>query len=239
MCFAGPHFPWSPPFAPPAPLRPSLQTPPQWISSLCSPASQLLWRGPTSRVRASSATAPHLPDADRRTRHTARDDGGQTRDLPGSDTIVLHSTCLYTRAAGQHYAWRCRTCCLRANENPRPLRYLIFRGSIPHPRQSLCTLRNHRRQWPRNTRYQAGRYPLTWAGLSPAGSHQLCLAHSFDHLVGEGEQLWRNVDAERLGGVEIDHQSELGGLNDRHLRRVGATSQLSKVHGLPVGSQRR
>src|SRR5437763_10895557 len=29
-------------------------------------------------------------DADRRTRHTARDDGGQTRDLPGSDTILLH-----------------------------------------------------------------------------------------------------------------------------------------------------
>src|SRR2546429_793504 len=26
--------------------------------------------------------------------------------------------------------------------------------------QSLCTLRNHCRQWPRNTRYQAGRYPL-------------------------------------------------------------------------------
>jgi hypothetical protein len=25
----------------------------------------------------------------------------------------------------------------------------------------------------RNTRYQAGCYPLTWAGLSPAGSHQL------------------------------------------------------------------
>src|SRR6516165_8055437 len=30
----------------------------------CSPASQLLWRGPTSHARASSATAPHLPDAD-------------------------------------------------------------------------------------------------------------------------------------------------------------------------------
>src|SRR5439155_3938592 len=26
--------------------------------------------------------------------------------------------------------------------------------------------------------------PFTWAGLSPAGSHQLCLAHSFNHLVG-------------------------------------------------------
>src|SRR6266567_3472797 len=87
-CFAGPHSPWSPPFAPPAPLRPPLQTPPQWISSLCSPASSLLWRGPTSRVRASSATAPHLPDADRRTRHQL-DADGQTRDLPASDAIRL------------------------------------------------------------------------------------------------------------------------------------------------------
>src|SRR5438309_6812670 len=26
--------------------------------------------------------------------------------------------------------------------------------------------------------------PFTWAGLAPAGSHQLCLAHSLDHLVG-------------------------------------------------------
>src|SRR5215211_3939061 len=49
--------------------------------------------------------------------------------------------------------------CLRANENPRPLRWLIFRGSIPHPMQSLCTLRNHCRQWPRNTRYQADATP--------------------------------------------------------------------------------
>src|SRR5580692_2078014 len=53
-------------------------------------ASQLLWRGPTSRARASSATAPRLPDADRRTRCTSLDNDGQTRDLPGSDTIPLH-----------------------------------------------------------------------------------------------------------------------------------------------------
>src|SRR5215510_1328276 len=47
---------------------------------------------------------------------------------------------------------------------------------------------------------------LTWAGLAPAGSHQLCLAHSFDDLVGAGEQHWRHVEAERLGGFEVDHQ---------------------------------
>jgi hypothetical protein len=44
-----------PPFAPPAP-RP--------VARLCSSASQLLWRSLTSHVRASSATAPRLPDAD-------------------------------------------------------------------------------------------------------------------------------------------------------------------------------
>jgi hypothetical protein len=44
-CVAGPHSPWSPPFAPPAPQR---------FAPLCSSASQLLWRSATSRARASS-----------------------------------------------------------------------------------------------------------------------------------------------------------------------------------------
>src|SRR5262245_49481988 len=100
--------------------------------------------------------APHLPDADRPS-HATPD--GQTRDLPGSGAIPLHVMWPLTPAGRQHLAWRCRTCCLRANENPRPLRCLIFRGSIPHPMQSLCTLRNHRRRWPRNTRYQADATP--------------------------------------------------------------------------------
>ena len=56
-CVAGPCSPWSPPFAPPPPLP---------VSRLCSPASSLLWRGLTSHARASSATAPRLPDADQR-----------------------------------------------------------------------------------------------------------------------------------------------------------------------------
>src|SRR5207249_6343270 len=55
-CFAGSRFPWPLPFAPPTPQR---NAPP------CSSASLLLWRSPTSHVRASSATAPRLPDADR------------------------------------------------------------------------------------------------------------------------------------------------------------------------------
>src|ERR1700686_2066290 len=60
--------------------------------------------------------------------------------------------------------------------------------------QSLCTLRGHCRQAPRNIRYQAGATPYSdrsstgW--IAPA-----CLAHSFDHLVGAGEQRLRGGDA--------------------------------------------
>src|SRR4029077_1410192 len=47
---------------------------------------------------------------------------------------------------------------------------------------------------------------LTWAGLPPAGSRQLCLAHSFNHLVGAGEQTIPHGEAEGLCGFEVDHQ---------------------------------
>src|SRR6516164_3319166 len=85
--FADSHFPWSPPFAPPAPQR---------IAPLCSPASQLLWWSPTSHARASSATAPRLPDADQNIFVT-----GQTRDIPGSDAILLRVMWSSTRAGRQ------------------------------------------------------------------------------------------------------------------------------------------
>jgi hypothetical protein len=35
-------------------------------------------------------------------------------------------------------------------------------------------------------------------------------AASFDHLVGAGKQRRWDVDAERLGGLEINHQFEFG-----------------------------
>ena len=63
-CLVDPHSPWPMPLAPPTPLR---------TTPLCSPASQLLWQQ-ASRVRASSATAPHLPDAGRNGSEPLRSD---------------------------------------------------------------------------------------------------------------------------------------------------------------------
>src|SRR3954469_25085114 len=56
---------------------------------------------------------------------------------------------------------------------------------------------------------------LTWAGLPPAGSHQLCLAQSFDHLVGERKQLVRHVETQRFGSPEVNHEFDFGGAHDR------------------------
>src|SRR4051795_3587273 len=58
-CGPGPRSPRPPPFAPPTPRT---------VARRCSPASPLLGRGLTSPVRASSATAPRLPDADQTAR---------------------------------------------------------------------------------------------------------------------------------------------------------------------------
>ena len=50
----------------------------------------------------------------------------------------------------------------------------------------------------------SGRYSLTWTGLPPAGSHQLCLAHSFNHFIGACEQCGWHVEAEHLCRGEIN-----------------------------------
>src|ERR1700751_2397770 len=54
-CSIGSRSPWPPPLAPP---------PPRPVARHCSAASLLLRRSLTSHARASSASVPHLPDAD-------------------------------------------------------------------------------------------------------------------------------------------------------------------------------
>ena len=90
----------------------------------------------------------------------------------------------------------------------------------PTPMQSLCMLRNHRRQWPCNTRYQAGCYPLTWAAPCTGWIRtSLRLAHLFDHLVGDCEKVLRDSESQSVGSSLIDNELNLGGLGNRQISR--------------------
>src|SRR5882757_6078557 len=166
-CRADLHSPWPRPFAPPPPPR---------IAPPCSLASQLLWPRPTSHTRASSATAPRLPDADR---HLHQGDG-QTWDLPVSDTILLRVMCSSTPAGRTVPRMTVLLVLRSAVETTSVPTVRIFRGSITHPTQQLCTLRG--RRYRRLTQHSppGGLLSLTWAGLAPADRASL-LAPSSTH----------------------------------------------------------
>jgi hypothetical protein len=77
-----------------------------------------------------------------------------------------------------------------------------FRGSLPHPTQPLCTLRVRRYRHLTQHSLPGGSLGLTWAGLAPADRASFCWRlPSFDHLVGDGEQRRRHVDAQQSGGL--------------------------------------
>ena len=63
-------------------------------------------------------------------------------------------------------------------------------------------------------------------------SHEPTFAASFNHLVGATEQRWRHGEAERLGGLEIDHKLKLGRLLDREIGGL-----LAAQDAIDVGSR--
>src|ERR1700756_5649030 len=65
----------------------------------------------------------------------------------------------------------------------------------------------------------SGRYPLLGPDFHRLDRTSLRLAHSFDHLVGAGEQRRRHVETERIRGFEVDHQFQARGKLDREIAR--------------------
>ena len=93
---------------------------------------------------------------------------GQMQDLPVSGTLLLCVMRSSTSAGRQHLAKRCCSCCVRLQRKASAPTRRVFRGSITHPAQLLCTLRGHRHLRLTQHSLPGGSLRLTWAGLSPA-----------------------------------------------------------------------
>ena len=61
--------------------------------------------------------------------------------------------------------------------------------------------------------------------------HRNKLTSSFDHLIGSQQRRSCDIEAERLGGLEVEHKIELGRLLDRDVGGLGAFEDF--VHEVP------
>src|ERR1700692_1056394 len=75
----------------------------------------------------------------------------------------------------------------------------------------------------------SGRYSLLGPDFHRLDRTSFCLAHSFDHLVGAQLHRVGKGQAECLGGLEVEHELELGGLHDRQVGRLLALENPSGV----------
>src|SRR5258708_8505745 len=119
-CSIGSRSPWPPPFAPPPPLP---------VARHCSAASLLLWRSLTSHARASSASVPHLPDADQSALQPVA--GHEISQVPtrSFSDVMWPSTPAERRLLAKRY----RTYCLRRFRASRPPHHPFFLCSSPPP----------------------------------------------------------------------------------------------------------
>ena len=149
-----------------------------------------------SHARASSATAPCLPDADRRTRERTlnrRPDVGYPsfrRDPFARDVLLDPGGTAMPRMTALHML-RSTISTVSAPANSS------FRGSITHPTQPLCTLRVRRYRRLTQHSLPGDLLGLTWAGLAPA--HRASFAGAFAHSITSSSVLRWNSDNPRGG----------------------------------------
>src|SRR3984893_415105 len=100
-CFPSPHSPWSTPFAPPTPLRLS---PPRTAPQ----RGATLFAGFTATMAGSDFSCPCIigygSSPSRCGPSLSHNSDGRTRNIPGSDTILLHVMWPSTPAGRQHLA---------------------------------------------------------------------------------------------------------------------------------------
>src|SRR5437773_1060786 len=77
----------------------------------------------------------------------------------------------------------------------------------------------------------SGRYSLLGPDFHRLDRTSLRLAHSFDHLVGAGEEGFGYRQSERLGSRKINDEIELRGLLDRDVARLRPPQNLVDIVG--------
>src|SRR5205809_3475308 len=129
----------------------------------------------------------------------------------------------------------------RAKNLRKCMGFLIVRGQLA--RSDVLLLARCRRRtvgrpptaWSRpRTQWSAACPPAARAPRAATRTAEQCdgassATRSFDHLVGAGEQRWRNFEAERPGRLQVDDELEFGGLQDREVCGLGALEDLTGV----------
>jgi hypothetical protein len=84
----------------------------------------------------------------------------------------------------------------------------------------------------RNTRFQAARYGLTWVGLAPTDRASFAWRlPSLDHRVGARKQGRRHLNAEGLGGPQVNDQLVFGRCLHRQVGRLLAFEYAVDIAG--------